>query len=610
MGNLVCHVREDIDEETREDWRQACKELDYYGEHEGRQYCVLHFPGEDKKEDFKKALENKRAQNDFHFGGTVFPENTLQVQERAIHEDVIFSGATFVGGVRFFRVTFNGKIDFSRATFVGGRTSFAESTFNNYTDFQGAQFSGEETSFRSAQFCGNETLFLNAQFSSQWTNLQGANFNGKLTNFSSTTFTSPRNTYFTGAKFSSEVTNFLSAKFYSQETYFARAQFSSKRTYFSDTQFCGERTLFSEAQFNGQTNFQDATLMNATFENTTFDRGANFTRVTFKGTQRPTTDFRRATFGGELYFRGAEFTGFTDFYRTNFLDAVRFIGGERGDDNAEYKKSTLVFAPKGQVSFKRARIDKPELFSFDTVRLRPSWFVGVDARKLDFTSVKWDGLLDGSANTLDREVKGIRETGETGSPYVLLAQACRRLSANAEENREYPRANEFHYWSMDALRIGRWRYLGWLRQFIKKNWRRISARFGLIAGLLWIWRILRREPLRHTMPSRFGLVPTFYWALSGYGVRAARAFWILVAMWAAFTTLYVLVDPSEFNDFGQGIGYRWQAAVYSLLALARLNPEPRPDEPGVFQFLVGLEGILGPLQLALLALAIRRKVMR
>lgn len=50
--------------------------------------------------------------------------------------------------------------------------------------------------------------------------------------------------------------------------------------------------------------------------------------------------------------------------------------------------------------------------------------------------------------------------------------------------------------------------------------------------------------------------------------------------------------------------------MYSLLALARLNPEPRPQEPGMFQFLVGLEGLLGPLQIALLALAVRRKVMR
>jgi hypothetical protein len=44
--------------------------------------------------------------------------------------------------------------------------------------------------------------------------------------------------------------------------------------------------------------------------------------------------------------------------------------------------------------------------------------------------------------------------------------------------------------------------------------------------------------------------------------------------------------------------------------LARLNPEPRPELPGLFQFLVGLEGLLGPLQIGLLLLAIRRQVMR
>jgi len=47
-----------------------------------------------------------------------------------------------------------------------------------------------------------------------------------------------------------------------------------------------------------------------------------------------------------------------------------------------------------------------------------------------------------------------------------------------------------------------------------------------------------------------------------------------------------------------------------LGAVARLNPEPRPTEPGLFQSLVIVEGLLGPLQIALLALAVRRKVMR
>ena len=53
-----------------------------------------------------------------------------------------------------------------------------------------------------------------------------------------------------------------------------------------------------------------------------------------------------------------------------------------------------------------------------------------------------------------------------------------------------------------------------------------------------------------------------------------------------------------------------QAIVYSLGAVARLNSEPRPTEPGLFQLLVTVEGLLGPLQIALLALAVRRKVMQ
>jgi uncharacterized protein YjbI with pentapeptide repeats len=571
MSDFVCHVREGLDEETREEWRNACEELGFYGEHEKKRYCVLHFPGEEKKADFEKVLEDKLAQNDFHFGGTVFPENALQVHERAIHEDVIFSGATFVGRVRFFRVTFNGNIDFSRATFAG-YTSFAESTFNNKTDFQEAQFRGEETSFRSARFSGEETLFFNAQFRSRWTNFEGAQFHrGKLTNFSSTQFISPENTYFTGARFNSEVTNFLEAEFKSPETNFARAQFSSERTYFSDTQFSGKRTIFSQARFNGQTDFHDATLMDATFKNTTFEHGADFTGVKFTGARKRTTDFRRATFGGEVYFREAtfrangEFNDYIDFYRTNFLDAVKFIGGVR----SQGRELNPVFHPDGQVSFTRARIEKPELFSFDTVDLRSSWLVGVDARKFDFTDVKWYGMPGGLEGTFDEEIAALEKRG-VESPQTLLAQACRRLSANAEDNHEYPLANEFHYWSMDALR--------------KEGW------------------------------TRLGLIGTLYWALSGYGVRAARALLVLLTIAGVFAVLYILFGPnalqvSSASNFEQAIEHVGQAAVYSMSTMARLNPEPKPD-PGLFQFLVTVEGILGPLQIALLALAIRRKVMR
>ena len=90
---------------------------------------------------------------------------------------------------------------------------------------------------------------------------------------------------------------------------------------------------------------------------------------------------------------------------------------------------------------------------------------------------------------------------------------------------------------------------------------------------------------------------------------------VLLAIYAVFAVLYMLLPSSPFSvlstsDVCEYIGCIGQAATYSLSALARLIPaEPRLS-PGLFQFLVTVEGIIGPLQIALLLLAIRRKVMR
>src|SRR5215207_230382 len=425
---FVCRVKE-----ANPDYRSACKNLPEY---QGTGYCVLHYSSEDKKEDFKSALENKLAQHDVDFGGTVFPEGTSDFEGREFHADANFSGATF-----------RGNVDFSKAT---------------------------------------------------------------------------------------------------------------------------------------------------------FHREALFHRAIFKHT----ASFTGTTFEGSALFWEARFDEDANFFQAKFLKRTGFSAHEN------YKAFNL----DREVLFDYIEIAKPELFAFRSIQLRPSWFIYVEStQELTFHEVSWYGLREGpkprkekeqdeagglgedeafrsEVNALEsREEKGFRHSQKQDirEPYRLLASTYRRLSRNYEDNRKYPIANEFHYWSMDAARKRDWKF------FKDKMWR------DLLERKRW------SDILRH-----FGLITTLYWALSGYGVRAARAFWMLVAIWAAFTTLYVLVDPSEFKNFGQGIGYRWQAAVYSLLALVRLNPEPRPDEPGVFQFLVGLEGILGPLQIALLALAIRRKVMR
>jgi hypothetical protein len=394
--------------------------------------------------------------------------------------------------------------DFRGTVFPEGTSYFRGVEFRRDTYFTGATFIGG-AQFRDAMFRGGQTSFSDAQFSGGQTSFEEAQFIGE-------------GTYFSGARFNSSATYFYRARFIGEETYFERVQFSGEWTFFKRAQFSGGQTSFSWAQFSsGQTSFEGAQFRSAE------------------------TEFQEATFVKEVAFTGATFS-----------EKVAFWG----------RKANPVFDYGAWAWFNRCRIDKPEQFTFDTVLLHPCWFINTDVDKVDFMDVKWYGMPGGPEGTLDEEISALTARDEE-SPHALLSKACQRLSANAEENRNYPLANEFYYWSMDALR--------------KENWR------------------------------QFGLIRTMYWALSGYGVRAPRAFSVLLGRWAVFVLLYMLVPSSPFSgcsvsDFGEAI-------VYSLGAMARLNPEAKP-ESGCFQFLVTVEGLVGPLQIGLFLLAIRRQVMR
>ena len=208
-------------------------------------------------------------------------------------------------------------------------------------------------------------------------------------------------------------------------------------------------------------------------------------------------------------------------------------------------------------------IGRPDESLFHSLSLRPSWLVNVvDLRDLKLINVRWQEVA------LETELQHL---AGTGAPHELLARTCQELSVNAEESRDFPLANDFYFMSMEALRK---------------------------AGL-----------------RRLGLIRTMYWALSGYGVRPGHAFCVLIAICATFGVLYMLAGPSALrvfplHDIWQSVENAAQAMVYSLGSVARLNPKPTPNKPGLFQLLVIAEGLIGPLQIGLLLLAIRRKVMR
>jgi uncharacterized protein YjbI with pentapeptide repeats len=467
MTDFVC----DVDEQ----YRSACEGLEFYAEHDGKRYCVLHFPGGKESTHFQRAISDKLEAGDFNFSGAYFPNKVgAQFKPTSFKTHVDFHGANFEkdanfqffhGGVTFERAIFKGATSFFG--FIRGGAKFDKAIFKGSTSFWGAFV--EEATFYEVTF--------------------------------------------------------------EDDANFDTAQFQNRTSSDGTTSTVG--TTFRDATFEGR----------ATFRMATFEGGAEFTGANFRGN----ADFTWTTFRGTANFGSTSFEG-----------AARFV-------DTRFSKLALKPEPTAAVTFRGAWIEKPELFSFYRVWLRPSSLFEMSGLgKANFIEVKWYGTLEEEIEIVEQRTRLAGDPNTTeqvvqASPHSLLAKVYRELYRNAEEDRDYPTANEFHFLSMEALR--------------KESWKRL------------------------------GLVGTLYWALSGYGERPRRAFGVLVGVCAAFAALYMLFGPAELQNLGR-------AVVYSLGAVARLNPEPKPTEPGLFQFLVIAEGLLGPLQIGLLLLAIRRKVMR
>lgn len=320
---------------------------------------------------------------------------------------------------------------------------------------------------------------------------------------------------------------------------------------------------FRRTTFSGEANFTCAEFnADAMFDIATFSAEARFEGARF-GAE---ASFEEARFGGEVEFQDATFSGRANFSFATFKDYVRFSGREKRP----------VFDNGSTLFLQFVRTEKPDSLSFYTLALRPQWFVNADARKFEFINVDWN-WRDISTK---EEIKSL-ERKKVSSPHPLLATACRNLATNAEENHRYEEASRFRYMAMDARRLERWR--GWA--FWTLGW--------------------------------------WYWLASGYGERVWRAFVVLNCVWLVAAALYTRVGFARWeprvstqqeaaearrDEVGEPLKLP-RALTYSLGVMTLQKPEPRPATNAA-QSLVMLETILGPVQAALLALAIRRKFMR
>jgi uncharacterized protein YjbI with pentapeptide repeats len=549
--------------------RSACKHLIPEHKYEEEWYCILHLPSEDKGDEFERALGQKLDAGDFNLRGVWFP-STFDLkkfgfdQEASLTNEKDFFKATFRGKVDFSKTAFKEKINFSRVTF-GGEANFSDVSFDEEAFFRAASFKGSAefawVDFkRSAFFFGatfdKGSFFHSTRFGSR------AEFSGTIfrkdSDLSYANFA--QEAYFREALFQGDA-HFFGGSFdraadFTNAAFQGEARFQTSAfknpAYFHGARFGGSCARLSNASFSDEADFRETYVRQADFRGTTFSKPVDFREATFQK-----ADFRYSTFEDSVNFREASFSDEANFHNSTFKSGAAF----RGSD------------------------DRP----FYSTMLRPSWFVNVDARNIDFTNVRWYGLSPEHKGKLGDELQALNTRDLRGrSPHLLMAETCRDLAFNFGEGQRYDEASAARYWSIEALRRDAW------------------------AG---------HKALRN-LASKIRLTQSIHWALSGYGERPIHAFLVLVGMWVVFALLYLLVGTAHTGNSSLPSECLWQiwsacfwepageALGYSLGALTLQVQDSVDSAIGLAPTLVYVEGILGPLQIALLLLAARRRFMQ
>ncbi|MBE8476037.1 pentapeptide repeat-containing protein [Streptomyces justiciae] len=239
------------------------------------------------------------------FNGAQFSGRT-SFREAQFSNDATFDAVRFISEARFSRVEFSSSAAFEHAEFSGD-VGFEEAQFLGDAWFNRAQFSGR-TRFDQVRFA-DRAGFTGAQFS-------GATWFGRAQFSRTTSFGRVRfsdDARFDRAQFSDHA-RFDEAQFcgdagfgevqFSGDTGFDRAQFSGT-AWFDGARFAGN-AWFSEGQFVGRTSFDRARFSgDAAFGQTRFSSLAQFTEAQFSGP----AGFSGAQFSGDALFYRARFEG-------------------------------------------------------------------------------------------------------------------------------------------------------------------------------------------------------------------------------------------------------------------------------------------------------------
>jgi uncharacterized protein YjbI with pentapeptide repeats len=434
-----------------------------------------------------------------------------------------------------------------RGTFFPENVDFSSRVIYN-ANFREANFEGG-ASFVSARFEGVST-FLNANFH------QGVSFENAL------------------------FANFAN---------FNRCQFPNPSGFghtvgFENTQFLGP-VLFAWASFGG-VNFANATFADwanfisadfvgvADFRGVRFRQSADFTMAIFRGKDfflygspfklkciDAAATFFEASFEGAAYFSACSFNNVVDFELSQFHDSAIFA------------LNRTPGSPK--LCFEGVVCESPERVSFDRFDASSTTFLHTDLRKIRFHSVNWP-RFDSRVCLYDEQ----RNRAATGERLVLVNEQqdresirllYRDLKVNLESSGDWVGAGDFYYAEMELAR----RY-----DSNKTN-----------RWLLWTYKFL-----------------------AGYGERPLQALSILGGLLLVLSVLFLLPWSSFTFELTPHNVVDWhlsptEAFSHSLRAIFLRSPFFQPQTKWANGWtLIG--NIVGPIQLALLAIALRRWLRR
>ncbi len=368
---------------------------------------------------------------------------------------------------------------------------------------------------------------------------------------------------------------------FTKETKFSNTKFKN-RINFSYAHFA-EIVYFNWSEFHLETKFFHSHFVkNAWFFKTEFQKQVDFGQATFESK----TFFHETNFIGEANFKSANIFGNISFKSATFQDYLSFDGHL---SHEQYTKNTIF-------EFQDTRFKKPELVSFHSMTLLPYWFVDVDSRKLVFINTNWHFDIESEIKAL--EARGIYY------PEKLFRIACQQLATNMEENNRYDEASKFR---QIALEMERTEKADSLRKSFKafskkQSYETVTNKVSKYAPVIFFMLV------KDFFLKLFNLLLHYFYRISSfYGESWNWAFVVLLIILAISTFLYT-TSYCVFKDGKQSFDI-WEAISYSLRVMALQRPEPFPEN-SFAKMVVALQTIFAPLQLALLALAIRRKFMR